>query len=458
MVKKLNIFFKINLEPKKPEPQPQSNNSLWDDDDDGDELILLASQQIEFISGEQHINASSNLDISYTSFGNNARSSTQRPQSPPPTSQNEAEDLDEFFLDDMDNDFPNLTNFVGTVGINIDNEINAVDNFDSEPLSQFNNFKMPTVTKNNRLSQPGTCDKRLLTSKAVLQKKIEIPSNSSQAPASNYTSKKDRENTVRVNMLQNSLDKVCKEHTKLKTDFSEITNKMQTKDGENSMLRYELNIIKKQNEQYRLAKIQENDNVKMEWLEKIKILEKDLKTKETAMEFLNIEMTNMKNRKLNDSIRNLDVGRTAVKEDFSQFQSMFTLNIPINYDKSVKFVLNSEIFQDWLDGEDFSEQINKNLIPKSIKDSIHLNNLRTIQSLLAQTIADTDSKHFGEIIYPVIYSVVSSFKELRNYALNMEYSKYTDLQSNPRMEHNFLCEMSGAEYELLEFANIFQNE
>lgn len=347
----------------------------------------------------------------------------------------------------MENDFPNLTNFVGTAGVNIDNEINSVDNFDSEPISQFNNFKMPTVTKNIRTSQvPGT-------SKAALQNVCTVPSNSSQIPAT-YTSKKDRENTVHVNMLQNSLEKVRKEHTKLKSDFSEITNKIQTKDGENSMLRYELNIIKKQNEQYRLAKIQENENVKREWLEKIKNLEKELKAKETEMEFQNIEMSSMKNRKLNDTIKNLDTRTSEVKEDFSKFESIFLLNIPkIKYDKPLKIVINSNIFKDSLDHELVKKD--KNHINISIKDSIHFKNLKTIQSILAQFLADNDIRFLSD---KIIDPVISSLIELRKYALHMEYSRYTDLQSNPRMEHNFLCEISGLEYELFEKADIFSNE
>lgn len=403
-------------------------------------MILLASQQIELFS-EQLIHASTNLDVSYTSFGTNARSSTQKPQTPPPT-QNEAEDLDEFFIDDMENDFPNLTNFVGTAGVNIDNEINSVENFDSEPMTQFNNFKMPTITKNIRTSQVPS------TSKAALQ----IPSSSSQTQVP-YTSKKDRENTVHVNMLQSSLEKVRKEHTKLKMDFSEITNKIQTKDGENSMLRYELNIIKKQNEQYRLAKIQENENVKREWLEKIKNLEKESKAKETEMEFQNIEMSNMKNRKLNDTIKNLDIRTCEVKEDFSKFESIFSLNIPISYEKPLKIVLNSCIFRDSLEQELKEKSINR--INLSIKDSIHLKNLKTIQSVLAQFISENNSSFLSE---KILAPVLSSLKELKKYALHMEYSKYTDLQSNPRMEHNFLCEMSGPEYELFEGADIFSTE
>lgn len=354
--------------------------------------------------------------------------------------------MDEFFLDDMENDFGNLTNFVGTAGVNIDNEINSVDNFDSEPMSQFNNFKMPIVTKNIRSSQvPGT-------SKAALQNVCGVPSISSQIPAT-YTSKKDRENTVHVNLLQNSLEKVRKEHTKLKTDFSEITNKYQTKDGENSMLRYELNIIKKQNEQYRLAKIQENENVKREWLEKIKNLEKELKSKETEMEFQNIEMSNMKNRKLNDTIKNLDSRTSEVKEDFSKFESIFLLNIPRTYDKPLKIVINSNIFKDSLDHE--LEKNEKNHINISIKDSIHFKNLKTIQSVLAQFLADHDTCFLSD---KTIDPFISSLKELKKYALHMEYSKYTDLQSNPRMEHNFLCEISGPDYELFEKADIFSNE
>lgn len=416
------VFNVIFLE--TPEPQSQSNNCLWDDDDDGDELILLASQQIE------------NLDITYTAFQSDVRASTQRPVTPP---QNEVGDWDKFF-DDDDDAFPNLTNFVGTAGVNIDNEINAVDNFDSEPASsQFNNFKMPTVT--SRLSQvPGT-------SKTALQNNVGKPSQVVPAP---YTSKKDRDNTVHVNRLQNSLEKVTKEHKKLQTDFSEITNKIQTKDGENSMLRYELNIIKKQNEQYRLAKIQENDHVKREWLEKIKILEKALKAKETAMEFQNIEMTNMKNRKLNDTIRNLDSTTSDVKEDFSKFHSIFQLNIPTYCEKPSKIVINPFIFK-----ESETDMNGKFRVCTSIKDSIHLKNLKSCQSILAQVIADNNSRFFGD---SMLISNISTFKELRDYSLHMEYSKYTDLQSNPRMEHNFLCEMSVPEYELFKEANIFTNE
>lgn len=345
----------------------------------------------------------------------------------------------------MENDFPNLTNFVGTAGVNIDNEINSVENFDSEPMTQFNDFKMPTISKNIRTSQvPGT-------SKAALQNASGIASSSSQAPAP-YTSKKDRENTVHVNMLQNSLEKVRKEHSKLKEDFSEITNKIQTKDGENSMLRYELNIIKKQNEQYRLAKIQENENVKKEWLEKIKNLEKELKSKETEMEFQNIEMSNMKNRKLNDTIKNLDNRTDEVKEDFTKFDSIFSLNIPVNYEKSLKIGVNSSIFKDCLNQE--LKKKEKNCINISIKDSIHSENLKSIQSVLAQFISDNNSSFLSD---KILAPVISSFKELRRYALHMDYSKYTDLQSNPRMEHNFLCEVSGPEYELFEEADIFSN-
>lgn len=93
------------------------------------------------------------------------------------------------------------------------------------------------------------------------------------------------------------------------------------------MVRYQLRQLQQQNEALRLEKMQEIDNIKKEWQEKINELDKLIKSQRDELEFKNVEIVNLKSSRLNESQRNFDYAE--LRKNFQNVPFLHNLHLDL---------------------------------------------------------------------------------------------------------------------------------
>ncbi|XP_036328369.1 ATR-interacting protein mus304-like [Rhagoletis pomonella] len=281
-----------------------NNNNLWDDDDD--DVILLATQVAESqvaIKSASAVNISES-DITFSEFAPHvhATTSTQRittttcaavkaTVSAPPTTVDK-NNHSELFLDD-DDDLVELLD-AATNGQKPENTSGARQNQEVESV-----FKKPTQV----LSGINGVSKRMSMG-------------STQAPAIDGQSAAVRRQVAterQVKMLTERLDALKAENAKLAKDLSESKGKIESKDGESSLLRDELRHMKQQLQTLKMEKIMSAEAAKTECKTKIAELARRVEAKESELKLRNVEYSVLKMRhadetqRLEMSIRNANV-------------------------------------------------------------------------------------------------------------------------------------------------------
>uniref|UniRef100_A0A182PPQ2 Uncharacterized protein n=1 Tax=Anopheles epiroticus TaxID=199890 RepID=A0A182PPQ2_9DIPT len=130
----------------------------------------------------------------------------------------------------------------------------------------------------------------------------------SAAPSSQ---KKEQANEIQVKFLTKHVEQLAKKVDSLQKDYNEAVEKAQVKDGEVSMLRYELKVVKSTNEQLRMEKIRERETIQKEWIEKMKNLEKTITAQKVENEFKEMEIMNLKTKRLNATMRSVEPPTTV---------------------------------------------------------------------------------------------------------------------------------------------------
>lgn len=225
------------------------DNCIWDDDD---EFILLASQAAEKVNAMKE--GIGTID-SFTQFTRHADAITSSS-----STQRKTDSVISNFLDDNDDDLvlsqiPTFeTNFVSPAKKN--NEILIKNKMIDKPENNLPLTSIPSTSKNAQNQY-----------------------------SSNLQNNIDRKETVCIKFMEKDLEKkkICIESLQEKIKIS--NELIQTKDGETKILRYELQLIKKRNDDLRREKFEEIERIKCENLNKIKNLELELNAQKTELEF-----------------------------------------------------------------------------------------------------------------------------------------------------------------------------
>uniref|UniRef100_A0A182W6W4 Uncharacterized protein n=1 Tax=Anopheles minimus TaxID=112268 RepID=A0A182W6W4_9DIPT len=321
-----------------------SVDNLWDDDDD--DIIVLASQAAEACEA----------DITFGRFSRSVKSSTQQTTevittthvgTKPPgkvpdklVAELFADGEDDLFSENFDDNYHEFNDYFN----NNDDDFN-LDEFRQQGQAPLvggrydepapkqpkleEEFKVPaSVAKLSTNEMPSFVPKeeprstsrigmifKAKTSTTQVAKVWPAPQQRTvptKAPAieqevkETLTQKQEHAKDIQLKYLTKHVEQLAKKLDTLQKDCNEAVEKVQVKDGEVSMLRYELKMVKTNNEQLRLEKIREKETIQKEWIEKMKNLEKTISAQKVENEFKEMEIMNLKTKRLNATMRSTE--------------------------------------------------------------------------------------------------------------------------------------------------------
>ncbi|XP_055588818.1 ATR-interacting protein mus304-like [Uranotaenia lowii] len=489
---------------------------LWGDDDD--EFIILASQKVEEVElFQSQMTQSQHMaipDVSFGRFCNGASSSTQHQQQPPkkvtnsaelmpppppvvrpsssrqpaqapPPAANEIIDLltdgdDDIFSEQFDENYDNIEKHIDEF---FNNECD--DDFNLDEFQQNRNGHGATRRSQENLRKSQETLEVKPSSKAeskpssvfkpkqpsTIPKPVVDPFANGHIPASqqcqpprysqkdrealiNAAKKKDHAKDLQVNFLTKQLDMATKKMEQLQKDYNEVLERIQCRDGEASMLRYELKNVKSQNDQLRLEKMKESETMKKEWIEKVKDLEKVIVAQKSELEFKTVEMMNLKTRRMSHSFRSTAPAEKPVTdEDFKIYHRQ--LVVPR---KEVEPTLDIDVRIFDLSAESISKfNTNSRISNFSKGDAILSQHLGRLQSSLSQLVYFR--KSLPELSIPNLALVVhQALEQIFKYCNRLKLVRVKDAHLGPKVAFDFLNKNS-KKYRLEgPGANIYQKE
>ncbi|XP_050078971.1 uncharacterized protein LOC126565804 [Anopheles maculipalpis] len=332
-----------------------SVENLWDDDDD--DIIVLASQAVEAFEADitfgkfsRSVNSSTQLTTEVVTTGHGR---TKGPVKVPDKLVAElfADGEDDLFSEKLDDNYRTFDNAINDYFNNNDDDFN-LDEFrqqqqaplvggrrESVPANDVlfeEEFKVPPTPPVVKLEEEmvgklipkqeetpfiSRLGKFRPKTSSVQSSKVIPPTPTPPPPAPQAvpsvtakvpsTQKQEQAKDIQVKFLTKHVEQLVKKVDSLQKDFNEAVEKVQVKDGEVSMLRYELKMVKTTNEQLRLEKIREKETIQKEWIEKMNNLEKTISAQKVENEFREMEIMNLKTKRLHASLRSVDVPSTS---------------------------------------------------------------------------------------------------------------------------------------------------
>ncbi|XP_058453092.1 ATR-interacting protein mus304 [Malaya genurostris] len=464
---------------------------LWGDEDD--EFIILASQAVEEVemSQQSHTN-----DVTFGRFGKGTVSSSTQsdPDSselmPPPTAvpgpsrvnpvPTEIIDLltddDDVFSENFDENYDNIEKHIDEFFNNeFDDDFNLdglrssgsaeklVEQRNEQPVSP--KKSSPDRTKPvNVESKPSTMFRskqpqaKINDFKPDAQKFTQNRLPATQQQLSQAQAKqKDHAKDMQVKFLTNQLEMASKKTDKLQTDYNDVLERIQIRDGEVSMLRYELKNIKSQNEQLRLEKMKESETIKREWVEKMKNLEKVIIAQKADLEFKTAEISNSRMKRLSNSFRidkrQVNATEQTVTEDDLKAHSR-RLRLFENASQS-SYEIDPRIFE--ISAESISKySINNGITNFFKRDAILSQHLGHLQTCLSQMIASKSSLPC-QTVRSIATTASQSFLEIQQYCNKLQMVRVKDVHMGAKVAFEFLCRNS-KKNRLEGCANIYQRE
>ncbi|XP_055547445.1 ATR-interacting protein mus304 [Wyeomyia smithii] len=322
-----------------------STDVLWGDEDD--EFIVLASQAVEEV---ELFHQSQSGDVTFGRFEKAAlpcstQAATKKQDScelmpppvaiPGPSRENQApiavinlleDDDDDVFSEQFDENYDNIEKHIDEF---FNNEFDEVFNLAGLQSSgsgekigadQQNGLKTSPVKKtsqeaaNEEIKTTTVFKPKQPISRDVGTRKVFNGRLQTQQPLTQTDreiKQEDHGKDLQIRFLTNQLEMASKKTEKLQTDYNDVLERIQIRDGEVSMLRYELKNIKSQNEQLRLEKMKESETIKQELVAKMKSLEKVILVQKTELDFKNVEMMSMRSKRKSHPFRLMDKTATS---------------------------------------------------------------------------------------------------------------------------------------------------
>ncbi|XP_055920172.1 ATR-interacting protein mus304 [Eupeodes corollae] len=408
---------------KQASPARSSPDDFWDDDDD--EVLLMASQVVEKCSGGQTIQLSSQTrEFTFSEFAPNVKS-TQK-----------YFERDVELFSEMDDDWDD-----GVVAV-------------SEKPSLFQStqkdapvFKVPEVAvsskrthqESERTERPFSSDLPKSATPMLAQAAFNTNSaNFNSAPISmsqpnsiNKNSNREKAHECQIQFLQKRADTLKKENAKITKELDDFRNKMESKDGEVSLLRDEIRHLKQQIQNAQREKLQSSDVVKTEWQDKINELSKQVEAQQTVLEFKTMEISKLKMNHADETMRfensmrdNLNESsisaahQTNLRVTTSNRRRMTHVQCSARLNRRVPAACNIPI-------EIFDQSIEKGN-SKFRKDVFHREMERLqFHMTRAQYIGQLKSNQKTELAGSVIESAKCVIAEFWTYVHSLEYNKHS---------------------------------
>ncbi|KXJ74954.1 hypothetical protein RP20_CCG012689 [Aedes albopictus] len=451
------------------------SESLWGEEDD--EFIILASQAVEEVEMFQQTQLQQSQapggDITFGTFlreelasstqavlngvGGPSSSELMPPPSaalPGPSRANPVPisviDLltdgdDDVFSEQFDENYDNIEKHIDEF---FNNEFD--DDFN---LNEFQRDGGPKTSQERSPSKPVKVNGDIRSGSMMFKPKQPVSTMVSKGPTqqhqptqagrealANAAKKKDHEKDMQVRYLTGQLERASKEREQLKKDYNAVTDRLQIRDGEVSILRYEMENIKNQNEQLRMEKMKEKETIKKEWVEKMKDLEKVIVAQKSELDFKNMEMMNLKTKRMSSSFR---LDKEAPKEkpvttkDFQihkrrvrLFQQPFLENPQID---SKMFDLSTESISKF--------NATNRLANFSKEDAVLSEHLGRLQSYLAQMIY-LKSALPEESIPSIALVACQGSEDIGKYCNRLALVRVKDSHLSAKVAYDFLCKNS----------------
>ncbi|EAT46648.1 AAEL002238-PA [Aedes aegypti] len=283
------------------------------------------------------------------------------------------------------------------------------------------------------------------------------PSQLGREAIANAAKKKDHEKDMQVRFLTGQLDRASKEREQLKKDYNEVTERLQIRDGEVSILRYEMENIKNQNEQLRMEKMKEKETIKKEWVEKMKDLEKVIVAQKSELEFKNIEMMNLKTKRMSNSFRMDKDGSSKEKPVTPKDFRIHNRRVLLFQQPSIEnYQIDARIFD--LSTESISKFSTTNRLANfSKEDAVLSQHLGRLQSYLSQMIY-LKGAFPEESISTMVLVANQATDEIGKYCNRLALVRVKDAHLSAKVAYDFLCRNSKRNRLEGPLVNIYQKQ
>ncbi|XP_050088658.1 ATR-interacting protein mus304 [Anopheles aquasalis] len=448
-------------------------DALWDDDED-DEFIVLASQAVEELElfQQSQISGTQTADITFGKFSRQVKSSTQTVElsqhattgvsKPPPlatdklTAELFADGDDDIFTEKFDDNYQDIGNQIDNYFNNeFDEEFN-LDEFRQEGQkpavsgrieptvppspapSVSSEFKTPAIPpKVNGHSMSNGANVSKPKAPTTEQNNAMLERVRAEQEAKEKAAKKqEHAKDIQLKFLTKRLEQMERKAETLQKDYNEALEKAQIRDGEVSMLRYELKTVKGTNEQLRIEKIREKETIKKEWVEKLKDLEKVVTAQKVDLDFKELEMANLRSKHLKSSSRTVAPQQEHVTEDsfiLSSLLPQLTLDDVETDGEDRQLTVDAHVFEISSDGVGpFSRR--RKFSNLSQADALMAHHLSILQTVLSQIITQTTgSNNYPELSAAMLEVVVNSsdqaFAEITQYCHRLAPAQVKDQES-----------------------------
>ncbi|XP_013099347.2 ATR-interacting protein mus304 [Stomoxys calcitrans] len=314
-MKKPKLDISINRGPA-PSTSKTSDavNNFWDDDDD--DVILLASQVAEAAVAKKtsysdtnkfgHKNISiSETEITFSEFASAATTSTQNPAA---TYDIPAPDILSQMFDDEDDDLMAAVEKQDPVVFKKPAAPSATQATQLLTKTKREDPKLPP--KNNETED--FFDFRLTQNNAT-----EFPNNSFAATQQS-TARRQQASEKQIKFLMDRVDSLKKENSKISNELAESKSKIESKEGEVSLLRDELRHLKHQAQNLKMEKIFSTEAAKGECQSKIAELAKKVEAQQAEIRLKEAQASRMRMKQADETFKlhqsMVMLNRTGVNE------------------------------------------------------------------------------------------------------------------------------------------------
>ncbi|XP_053692420.1 ATR-interacting protein mus304 [Sabethes cyaneus] len=463
---------------------------LWGDEDD--EFIILASQAVEEVelfqqtqTGEVTFGrfATGTVPTSTPAMVKKADSCELMPPPaaiPGPSRVNPVstavidlleDDDDDVFSEQFDENYDNIEKHIDEFFNNEFDDVFNLANLQSSGSAEkisTDQHNGPKVSPTKKVSQEAVSEaiqtktsfkpkepvSRDVGPKKVFNGRLQTQQQLSQA--NREAQQMDHAKDIQIRFLNNQLEMASKKSEKLQGDYNDVLERIQIRDGEVSMLRYELKNIKSQNEQLRLDKMKESETIRQELVAKMKSLEKVILAQKTELDFKNVEMMSMRTKRKSTSLRlnkSINSDTPATETDFIVHNRR--LRVFDGVTSKLRFTIDPKMFD--ISAESMSQLGSSNGMSKFSKCDVNLSKYLGQMQAWLSIMASGKGPLPDDTVISVVSVVNQAVHEISRYCNRLQLVRVKEVHMGAKVAFDFLSRNS-KKYRLEGKANICQRE
>ncbi|XP_075153488.1 mutagen-sensitive 304 [Haematobia irritans] len=296
---KLDITINRGPAPSTSKASSSCQNNFWDDDDD--DVILLASQVADaavkktssyternnkLVNNNMTI---SETEITFSEFASTAATSTQNPTATYDIPG--ADILSQMFDDDEDDDFMAA----------VEKQDPGV--FKKPMVPPHATLTLPTVTQTKQ-GEPKPTQRKNESEDFLefrLTQNTAPDSNNSFAATQQSAARRQQASEKQIKFLMEKVDSLKKENSKISSELAESKSKIESKEGEVSLLRDELRHLKQQAQSLKMEKIFSTEAARGECQLKIAELAKKLEAQQAEIRLREAQTSRMRMKQADET-------------------------------------------------------------------------------------------------------------------------------------------------------------